>query len=325
MDIRTSTPFVVPKIRTYRENDYAKNDKPVNDEWYNALNAPNKFDFNHEISDQHESYFDNETDDTKSLAYGPLVSRIANDTESIVRCLKNCSISGIDELSIEDSTLKVAGASIDNTLTNDTVANIKTPDNTAFKNESMERRKSTVVKPFSFEIREKLKSEHKLERLQYYQKLNNEQLNASGFELKSAALHQNVNNIPHAQTKKQVGKTNIEQAQKNKIQPWKRKPFQVKLAKLPLTIPISPKLSTAERARSRKLTEEKLMEKERLEIERKKKILAAQNQRGKVGNAAYRKHTDFKTVPHHINPSAIPKRPACDPMFPQITKRRRRI
>lgn len=57
MDIRTSTPFVVPKIRVYRENNCAKNDKPVNDEWYNALNAPNKFDFNHEISNQHESYF----------------------------------------------------------------------------------------------------------------------------------------------------------------------------------------------------------------------------------------------------------------------------
>lgn len=44
-----------------------------------------------------------------------------------------------------------------------------------------------------------------------------------------------------------------------------------------------------------------------------------------MGIAAYRKHTDFKTVPHHINPSTIPKRPACDPMFPQVTKRRRRI
>ncbi|KAK0161844.1 hypothetical protein PV327_008252 [Microctonus hyperodae] len=327
MNIRTSTPFVVPKIRIIRENNCAEDNKHVKNEYNFGFNSPTTFDFHDDLSGQYVSYFDigNKIDDIQSTPNGPLKSRISNETESVINCLKNCSISESGENieikversvdNIENSTLKVSDASVDKTLFNDKIANLQTPDSTTLKNESMEHRKLTIVQPFSFELREKIKSEHKLERSRYFQILRNEQLNASECE---------PSFVPHTQIKKEIGQANTNDAQKITIPPWKKKPFQVKLQKRQLTIPKSPKLCTSERARIWKLKEESSMQREKQEIERLKKTRVAQKQYGKVGVAAYRKQT-VKTVPHPNDTSAIVKRPACDPMFSQITKRRRRI
>ncbi|XP_057318220.1 putative uncharacterized protein DDB_G0282133 isoform X2 [Microplitis mediator] len=115
---------------------------------------------------------------------------------------------------------------------------------------------------------------------------------------------------------------------RKKIEVWNQKPFQVNLPKRRILVPKSPKLRTAERARERKLFEEKLKKREK-DFEEFHKILSeTQREKEKDEIARLRQQATFKARPMPKYPDvkvSVPfKRPLVNPPIPQITKRPRR-
>lgn len=294
------------------------------DPW-DKIDSPQFIDFFDlpEISDE---FFETKNDD-KPLKHNPEAQKLpqtsdCNDRNELIKILDNLSLKKENkQLDVNINKDKKKKHLIKQCIK----VKQETTTTTNENKKNITEKVDNVVKPFSFDLRNKCK--------QQQQKNVKEDKELHVFQAKPVArsIKTNVKSKSDHTIDgklKNSNKINTEKCTKKSTEVWKKSPFLPCPVKKILKIPKSPPLLTAIRAKERKRFEEKLKEKEK-EMEILKSLTAITEKKlEKKEMTRLRKQTvhNAQPIPKYISClRQIDKRPLTEPLSPFNHKRRRRI